>query len=127
MLMRPVARVAPKLREDLNFEDVSFCYDSERPILSDINMHVKAGTTVAIVGPTGSGKTTVVNLIPRFYDVSKGAVKVDGVDVRKYKQRSLRERIRFVLQDTVLFHGDDLGSVAYEAAGGELRRDCTGG
>ena len=121
----PDARVAPKLRGDLDFEDVSFCYDSERPILSDINMHVKAGTTVAIVGPTGSGKTTVVNLIPRFYDVSKGVVKVDGVDVRKYKQRSLREQISFVLQDTVLFSGTIWDNIAYgrpEASSAEIVR-----
>jgi ATP-binding cassette, subfamily B, bacterial len=121
----PDARVAPKLRGDLDFEDVSFCYDSERPILSDINMHVKAGTTVAIVGPTGSGKTTVVNLIPRFYDASKGVVKVDGVDVRKYKQRSLREQISFVLQDTVLFSGTIWDNIAYgrpEASSAEIVR-----
>jgi subfamily B ATP-binding cassette protein MsbA len=109
----PDARNAPKLRGDIDMEDVSFCYNSEQPILSDINMHVKAGTTVAIVGPTGSGKTTLVNLIPRFYDVSKGAVKVDGIDVRKLKQRSLREQISFVLQDTVLFSGTIWENIAY--------------
>src|SRR6185312_14492355 len=70
----PDARNAPRLRGDIEFEDVSFFYNAAQPILSDINMHVKAGTTVAIVGPTGSGKTTLVNLIPRFYDVGKGAV-----------------------------------------------------
>jgi subfamily B ATP-binding cassette protein MsbA len=109
----PDARNAPKLRGDIDFEDVSFCYNSEQPILSDINLHVKAGTTVAIVGPTGSGKTTLINLVPRFYDVSKGAVKVDGVDVRKYKQRSLREQISLVLQDTVLFSGTIWENIAY--------------
>jgi subfamily B ATP-binding cassette protein MsbA len=109
----PDAKAAPKLRGDIDFEDVSFCYNSEQPILSDITMHVKAGTTVAIVGPTGSGKTTLVNLIPRFYDVSKGAVKVDGIDVRKLKQRSLREQISFVLQDTVLFSGTIWENIAY--------------
>ena len=109
----PDARNAPRLRGDIEFEDVSFFYNAEQPILSDINMHVKAGTTVAIVGPTGSGKTTLVNLIPRFYDVSKGAVKVDGIDVRKLKQRSLREQISFVLQDTVLFSGTIWDNIAY--------------
>jgi subfamily B ATP-binding cassette protein MsbA len=121
----PDARVAPKLRGDIDFEDVSFFYNSEQPILSDINMHVKAGTTVAIVGPTGSGKTTLVNLIPRFYDVSKGAVKVDGIDVRKLKQRSLREQISFVLQDTVLFSGTIWENIAYgrpEASYSEMVR-----
>jgi subfamily B ATP-binding cassette protein MsbA len=109
----PDARNAPKLHGDIDFEDVSFCYNSEQPILSDINLHVKAGTTVAIVGPTGSGKTTLINLVPRFYDVSKGVVKVDGVDVRKYKQRSLREQISLVLQDTVLFSGTIWENIAY--------------
>ncbi len=121
----PGARNAPRLRGDIDFEDVSFCYNSEQPILSDINLHVKAGTTVAIVGPTGSGKTTLVNLIPRFYDVSKGAVKVDGIDVRTVKQRSLREQMSFVLQDTVLFSGTIWENIAYgrpEASSAEIVR-----
>jgi subfamily B ATP-binding cassette protein MsbA len=109
----PDARHAPKLRGDIDFEDVSFCYNPEQPVLSDINLHVKAGTTVAIVGPTGSGKTTLINLIPRFYDVSSGAVKVDGIDVRKYQQRSLREQISLVLQDVVLFSGTIWDNIAY--------------
>jgi subfamily B ATP-binding cassette protein MsbA len=109
----PDARNAPKLRGDIDFENVSFCYNSDQPILSDINLHVKAGATVAIVGPTGSGKTTLVNLIARFYDVSNGVVKVDGIDVRKLKQRSLREQISFVLQDTVLFSGTIWENIAY--------------
>lgn len=119
----PDAKNAPRLRGDIDFEDVSFCYNSEQPILSDINLHVKAGTTVALVGPTGSGKTTLVNLIPRFYDVSKGAVKVDGIDVRTLKQRSLREQISFVLQDTVLFSGTIWDNIAYgrpEASSSEI-------
>ena len=121
----PDARVAPRLRGDIDFEDVSFYYNPDQPILSDINMHVKAGTTVAIVGPTGSGKTTLVNLIPRFYDVSKGAVRVDGIDVRKLKQRSLREQISLVLQDTVLFSGTIWENIAYgrpEASYAEIVR-----
>jgi subfamily B ATP-binding cassette protein MsbA len=109
----PDARNAPKLRGDIDFENVSFWYNADQPILNDINLHVKAGTTVAIVGPTGSGKTTLVNLIPRFYDVSNGVVKVDGIDVRKMKQRSLREQISFVLQDTVLFSGTIWENIAY--------------
>jgi subfamily B ATP-binding cassette protein MsbA len=109
----PDAKKAPPLRGDIDFEDVSFCYESERPILSDVTLHVKAGTMVAIVGPTGSGKTTLINLIPRFYDVSKGAVKVDGIDVRKFKQKSLRKQISFVLQDVVLFSGTIWDNIAY--------------
>jgi subfamily B ATP-binding cassette protein MsbA len=121
----PDARIAPRLRGDIHFEDVSFRYNSDQPILSDINLHVKAGTTVAIVGPTGSGKTTLVNLVPRFYDVSTGVVKVDGIDVRKLKQRSLREQISLVLQDTVLFSGTIWENIAYgrpEASSAEIVR-----
>ncbi len=109
----PDARNAPRLRGDIDMENVNFCYNSDQPILSDINMHVKAGTTVAIVGPTGSGKTTLVNLIPRFYDVTSGVVKVDGIDVRTLKQRSLREQISLVLQDTLLFSGTIWENIAY--------------
>lgn len=109
----PDARNAPRLRGDIDMENVNFCYNSDQPILSDINLHVKAGTTVAIVGPTGSGKTTLVNLIPRFYDVTSGVVKVDGIDVRTLKQRSLREQISLVLQDTLLFSGTIWDNIAY--------------
>lgn len=122
----PDAKKAPRFRGDIDFEDVSFCYNnSDAPILSDINLHVKAGATIAIVGPTGSGKTTLVNLIPRFYDVSKGVVKVDGIDVRKFKQKSLREQISFVLQDVVLFSGTVWENIAYgrpEASYAEIVR-----
>jgi subfamily B ATP-binding cassette protein MsbA len=109
----PDARNAPKLRGDIDMENVNFCYNSDQPILSDINLHVKAGTTIAIVGPTGSGKTTLVNLIPRFYDVTSGVVKVDGIDVRQLKQRSLREQISLVMQDTLLFSGSIWDNIAY--------------
>ncbi|HEV2576031.1 MAG TPA: ABC transporter ATP-binding protein [Acidobacteriaceae bacterium] len=109
----PDARNAPKLRGDIDMENVNFCYNNDRPILSDINMHVKAGSTIAIVGPTGSGKTTLVNLIPRFYDVTSGVVKVDGIDVRTLKQRSLREQISLVMQDTLLFSGTIWDNIAY--------------
>lgn len=109
----PDARRAPPLKGYIDFDHVSFCYDSERPILSDIDLHISAGEMIALVGPTGSGKTTLVNLIPRFYDVSNGAVKVDGIDVRKLKQKSLREQISFVLQDTVLFSGTIWDNIAY--------------
>jgi subfamily B ATP-binding cassette protein MsbA len=109
----PDAKNVPKLRGDIDMVDVNFCYNNDRPILSDINLHVKAGTTVAIVGPTGSGKTTLVNLVPRFYDVTSGVVKVDGIDVRTLKQRSLREQMSVVLQDTVLFSGTIWDNIAY--------------
>ena len=109
----PDARTAPKLRGDIDFDHVSFGYSSERSILRDINLQVKAGTTVALVGPTGSGKSTLINLIPRFYDASEGTVRVDGFDVRQLKQKSLRDQISLVLQDTVLFSGSIWDNIAY--------------
>ncbi len=109
----PDAKIAPALRGDIDFHDVSFCYNSDRPILSNINLHVKAGTTVALVGPTGSGKSTLVNLIPRFYDASAGVVSVDGFNVKQLTQKSLRDQISFVPQDTVLFSGSIWDNIAY--------------
>ena len=109
----PDAKPAPKLRGDIDFEHVSFSYTPERKILEDINLHVEAGTTVALVGPTGSGKSTLVNLIPRFYDATEGVVRVDGIDVKKLKQKSLRDQISLVLQDTVLFSGTIWDNIAY--------------
>lgn len=109
----PDARPAPPLHGDIDFERVDFAYEPGHPILQDINLHVDAGTTVAIVGPTGSGKSTIANLIPRFYDPSRGFVKIDGLDVSKLKQKSLREQISFVLQDTVLFSGTIWDNISY--------------
>ena len=109
----PNAKAAPKLRGDIAFEHVSFGYSSERLILEDINLHVEAGTTVALVGPTGSGKSTLINLIPRFYDPTEGVVRVDGLDVKLLKQKSLRDQISLVLQDTVLFSGSIWDNIAY--------------
>ncbi len=109
----PDAKDAPQLRGDIDFQHVSFGYSSDRPILDDINLHVEAGTTVALVGPTGSGKSTLVNLIPRFYDATSGTVRVDEYDVQKLKQKSLRDQISLVLQDTVLFSGSIWDNIAY--------------
>ncbi len=109
----PDAKDAPKLKGDIRFEHVNFGYSTEQCILKDINMHVEAGTTVAIVGPTGSGKSTLVNLIPRFYDATSGRVLVDGMDVKTLRQKSLRDQISFVLQDTVLFSGTIWDNIAY--------------
>lgn len=109
----PDARRIPRLRGDIDFDQVSFGYDPERPVLQEINLHIAAGELVAFVGPTGSGKTTLVNLIPRFYDATSGSVRVDGIDVRSVKQTSLREQISFVLQDTFLFSGTIWDNIAY--------------
>ena len=110
---RPKARVAPRFKGKVEFEHVSFSYSSDAPILQDLSFTIEPGQVAAFVGPTGAGKSTIISLIPRFYDPSKGAVKLDGIDVRNLRQRSLREQISFVLQDTVLFHGPIWQNIAY--------------
>ena len=94
-----------KLQDKVTLEDVHFGYQPEREILHGINIEVKKGQAVALVGPTGSGKTTVMNLLNRFYDVTSGAVKFDGIDVRQLDLTTLRKQVGIVLQDSVLFTG----------------------
>jgi subfamily B ATP-binding cassette protein MsbA len=94
-------------------------------VLHDVTLHIEAGQTAALVGPTGSGKTTIVSLIPRFYDPVSGMVRIDGQDVRRLTQKSLRQQISFVLQETVLFHGPIWNNIAYgkpEASRSEIYR-----
>ncbi|MGN1398589.1 MAG: ABC transporter ATP-binding protein [Erysipelotrichaceae bacterium] len=89
---------------EIEFRDVSFAYGNNSPnVLSNLNFSIHKGETVAIMGATGSGKTTLVNLIPRFYDVSQGEILVDGIDVREYKQTALRDKIAIILQKSELF------------------------
>lgn len=109
----PNAKNAPELHGFIDVEEVSFSYSEDRPVLHSVSMHVEPGHTVALVGPTGSGKSTLVNLIARFYDPNDGVVKIDGCDVRNWKQKSLRSQISFVLQDTVLFSGTIWENIAY--------------
>ena len=90
---------------ELRFEDVSFSYDHEKPVLRNISFTAKPGELIGLVGHTGSGKSTIVSLIPRFYDPTCGSVKIDGVDLRDYRLQGIRNHIGFVLQDTVLFAG----------------------
>jgi ABC-type multidrug transport system fused ATPase/permease subunit len=101
------------LAGEIEFEHIAFGYDPAHPILTDLNLKIKPGQFVGIVGPTGSGKSTVVSLIPRFYDVQSGTVHIDGQDVRKYKLKHLRDQIGYVLQDTVLFRGTILENIAF--------------
>ena len=97
----------------IDFDHVSFSYGDEREIIHDISMHMKPGTVTALVGPTGSGKTTLINLIARFYEPGTGTISIDGQDVSKVTQASLRGQIGFVLQDTVLFSGTVWENIAY--------------
>jgi subfamily B ATP-binding cassette protein MsbA len=109
----PGASHAPHFTGQIDLVHVDFAYKEAEQVLSDVNMHVDAGTMVALVGPTGAGKTTIVNLIARFYDPAAGSVKIDGTDVRRFTQKSLRGQISFVLQDTVLFSGSIWDNIAY--------------
>ncbi len=95
------------------FRKVNFAYSEERTILSDINIHVRAGETVAIVGPSGSGKTTLISLLQRFYDPTSGSIKLDGVDLRFLQQLSLRQQIGVVLQDALVFNDTIRNNIAY--------------
>jgi ATP-binding cassette subfamily B protein len=109
----PKARKAPRFKGRIDFDHVSFAYKESEPVLRDVNLHVEAGTMAALVGPTGAGKTTIINLIARFYDPASGIVKIDGIDIREFTQKSLRGQISFVLQDTVLFSGTIWDNIAY--------------
>ena len=110
---RPDAFEPRFLKGDISFEHVAFGYSADAPVLKDVNFKIEAGQLVGVVGPTGSGKSTVVSLIPRFYDATAGSVKIDGRDVREYKVNPLREQIGYVLQDTVLFRGTILENIAF--------------
>ncbi len=97
----------------VTFEDVSFRYDEDRPLIEDLSMVVEPGQTVAIVGPTGAGKTTLVNLIMRFYELDAGRITLDGIDIAEMNRANLRSRIGMVLQDTWLFKGTIRDNIAY--------------
>jgi ATP-binding cassette, subfamily B, bacterial len=109
----PRARRAPRFKGKIEFEHVTFAYDEKPPVLKDITFKIEAGKVAAIVGPSGAGKTTIISLIPRFYDPQSGRIKIDGVDIREYRLKSLREQISFVLQDTLLFHASIWDNIAY--------------
>ncbi len=101
----------------IDYENVSFSYEGEDKVLRNIDLHIDAGKSVAIVGPSGGGKTTLCSLLPRFYDVSEGSVKIDGTDVRSVTQRSLRSFIGIVQQDVYLFNGTIRENIAYGRPG----------
>jgi ATP-binding cassette, subfamily B, bacterial len=121
----PGARRAPKFRGQIEFDDVSFGYEPKTLVLKDVSFQIEPGQVAALVGPTGAGKSTIISLIPRFYDPISGVVKIDGQDVRRFQQKSVRQQISFVLQETLLFHGPIWNNIAYgkpEATRAEILR-----
>lgn len=105
---------------EVEFRHVSFKYpDAEKNVLEDITFTAHKGDTVAFIGSTGCGKSTVINLIPRFYDATEGEVLVDGMNVKEYTQEALRNRIGYVSQKAILFSGTVAGNVAYGENGGK--------
>jgi subfamily B ATP-binding cassette protein MsbA len=113
----PGARRAPAFRGGIELSNVSFGYERNCPVLKQVSLLVEPGQVAALVGPTGAGKTTIINLIPRFYDPDAGTVKIDGADVKLFQQESLRQQISFVLQETLLFHGPVWYNIAYGKPG----------
>jgi subfamily B ATP-binding cassette protein MsbA len=104
---------APQFIGRIEFDNVNFSYTPDRPILKDINLMIEPGQVAAFVGPTGAGKTTIISLIPRFYEVTSGAIRIDGEDVRSLKLKSLRRQLGFVLQETLLFRAPIWQNIAY--------------
>lgn len=101
------------VKGQVEFENVSFAYEDDINVLEDFNLHVKPGETIALVGPTGAGKTTVINTITRFYDVNKGSVKIDGIDVRDVTLNSLRKEVGVLMQDPFIFKGTVIDNIRY--------------
>lgn len=117
---KPDAVEVGSLRGDISFSNVSFGYEADRTVLADISLKVNAGETIAFVGPSGAGKTTICSLLPRFYDVTGGAISIDGIDIRDLKLSSLRKQIGIVQQDVFLFSGTIRENIAYGKLDAEL-------
>ena len=113
----PDAVPAPPLKGDIRFEGVSFGYDAARPVLNGVDLSIKAGSTVAFIGPSGAGKTTICSLLPRFYEITGGRITVDGLDIRSMTLASLRRQIGIVQQDVFLFGGTIRENIAYGRLG----------
>ncbi|MEU9985056.1 ABC transporter ATP-binding protein [Streptomyces sp. NPDC050856] len=119
----PALTPAPRPRGRVSLEKVSFRYDPDKPLIEDLSLTVEPGRTVAIVGPTGAGKTTLVNLLMRFYEVTGGRILLDGEDVRRMSRDQLRSAIGMVLQDTWLFGGTIAENIAYGSAREDVSRE----
>ena len=109
----PDATDMPPIKGDVSFENVKFSYEDGVPILKDVSFDVKQGQTIAIVGPTGAGKTTIVNLLSRFYNVDSGKVLIDGIDISKVKIHSLRTQMGVMMQDSFIFSGTIMDNIRY--------------
>jgi ATP-binding cassette subfamily B protein len=110
---RPDAFPLNTIKGEVCFEDVSFGYVPEKPVLMDIDFKADQGKTIALVGPTGAGKTTIINLLTRFYDIDEGRILIDGQDIRDVRQNDLRRNLGIVLQDTFLFAESVLENIRY--------------
>jgi ATP-binding cassette, subfamily B, multidrug efflux pump len=110
---KPEAKAMPPIKGLVEFDKATHSYEDGVPVLKDVSFTAQPGQTIAIVGPTGAGKTTIINLIPRFYDVTSGAVRIDGIDVRDVSMKTLREQIGIVLQDTFLFSQSVMDNVRF--------------
>ena len=106
-----------KINGEITLKNVSFNYDDDEKVLNDISFTIDSGKTIALVGPSGGGKTTICSLIPRFYDVTSGSITLDGVDIKDIKQKSLRQNIGIVQQDVYMFYGTIRDNIAYGKAG----------
>ena len=109
----PNAYELPSVSGAVDFEDVTFRYEDGKDILHKVNFHIEPGQSIALVGPTGAGKTTIINLLTRFYDINEGSVKIDGHDVREVTLHSLRSQMGVMLQDTFIFSGTILENIRY--------------
>jgi ATP-binding cassette subfamily B multidrug efflux pump len=107
------ARPLTDMRGAVTFKDVCFGYNPDVPVLKNVNLHAEPGQTIALVGPTGAGKTTIVNLLSRFYDVDEGSISIDGLDIRQYCKDDLRRTLGIVLQDTFMFSGTVMENIRY--------------
>jgi ATP-binding cassette subfamily B protein len=109
----PGAEPLPAIEGRVVFKGVSFAYEPDKPVLTEVDLDAKPGQTIALVGPTGAGKTTIVNLLSRFYDVDAGAIAIDGHDLRDVQKASIRSQLGIVLQDTFLFSGTVMENIRY--------------
>src|SRR5262249_7247588 len=107
------AQEMPPIQGGVEFKNVTFGYDPHNMVLKDISFKVEPGEMIGLVGPSGAGKSTTINLLCRFYDVTEGAIEIDGIDVRDVTLRSLRDQIGVVLQEPFLFHGTIAENIAY--------------